>query len=267
MTNRFAKFSPAFFAKNKKQKLVLVAVIFVVAAGAIAFVVPRFMNGPGMDFVIENASKSHDKAVKFDKIANFREVILPGKIRAGVLMRSTRLSAATPNDVAKLANIMNGGLIIDLRSKWEVNHATDKAIPNVRVENFPIHGVGDAAGYVSAFVNDSHDRQNFANALVAISKTDKNAPILIHCTFGKDRTGWLVSLLMYLAGASDTDVMTEYLKSNYQMIGVRVDSSWLEAAVGAARAKYGSMEKYVSDGLKVSPATIASLRGKLSSAR
>ena len=247
--------------KKLSRKTAVAIVLGVILFFVLAFFAKDFIADAGLDIAIEHAAKSYDEATRFDGVANFREVILPGKIRENMIFRSSRLSAATPSDVKKLAKLLPDGTVIDLRSSWEVAHAPDAKIPGVRDENFPIRGVGDAAGYVDAFVNDARDRQEFAKALAAIA--DAKGPVLIHCTFGKDRTGWLVATLMYLAGANDSQVMTEYLRSNHQIPGAHVDAAWLEAAVNAAREKYGSMENYVLNGLKVSPGNVAKIREKL----
>ena len=44
-----------------------------------------------------------------------------------------------------------------------------------------------------AFVTDSAQRKRIAQVLRAISKAD--GPVLIHCTAGKDRTGWVSAML------------------------------------------------------------------------
>lgn len=207
--------------------------------------------------------KSFDKVREFDGVQNFREVILPGKIRSGILFRSSALSMASDDDADKLSGILAGGLILDFRTKWEVNHAPDREIDGVKDRNFPVRGVGDAAGYVDAFVMDPHDRKSFYFALEHIARTDRDAPILIHCTFGKDRTGWMVAILMYMAGASDSQVMTEYLRSNHQILGARVDAEWLSTGILSARTRYGSIENYVSEGLRLPESDMKKIREKL----
>ena len=45
-------------------------------------------------------------------------------------------------------------------------------------------------------------------------------PALIHCTAGKDRTGWAVAALLLLLGVADEDVMTEYMITNELLLPV-----------------------------------------------
>ncbi len=108
-------------------------------------------------------------------------------------------------------------------------------------------------------------------------------PALVHCTTGKDRTGWAVATLLLFLGVPDEVVMDEYLRSNSEMeatittsleafralggdpelirplVSVRV--SYLEAALAAMRDQYGSVEGYVADGLGVDVATRRAIRG------
>jgi len=193
-------------------------------------------------------------------VYNFRTVGVEDKMQPGILWRSTRLSGATPSDVAYLAKLLNGGLVVDLRTTIERKLSPDKSIPNVANENFPIRGAASADGYVSDFVDNATDRAQFGRAMTAIANAKGN--VLIHCNYGKDRTGWLVAMVMYALGANDGQVMTEYLRSNNQVQGASVSADWLNAALTAARAKYGSIDNYIREGLGVSDETIAKLKVK-----
>ena len=42
---------------------------------------------------------------------------------------------------------------------------------------------------------------------------DTTGGVLIHCTAGKDRAGWITAALLR-AGVSDADVLADYLRSN-----------------------------------------------------
>jgi protein-tyrosine phosphatase len=45
-------------------------------------------------------------------------------------------------------------------------------------------------------------------------------PVLVHCTNGKDRTGWAVALVLLAVGVDVDDVMTDYLTTNEQLLPV-----------------------------------------------
>ena len=42
----------------------------------------------------------------------------------------------------------------------------------------------------------------------------------VHCTNGKDRTGWAVALVLLAVGVDVDDVMTDYLTTNEQLLPV-----------------------------------------------
>jgi protein-tyrosine phosphatase len=39
------------------------------------------------------------------------------------------------------------------------------------------------------------------------------APVLVHCTVGKDRTGFVMAVLLHALGATQDDIVTEYLRT------------------------------------------------------
>ena len=200
-------------------------------------------------------------------VDNFRDLaeLNSNLIKPGVIYRSAKLASATSADKTKLATGLKNGVIIDLRTSSVRSNSPDPAISGVSNLNFPVTGVASASGYVSAFVNDSAGRKQFGQALTRIANT--SGPVLIHCTAGKDRTGWLSSMLLYIAGANDQQVMNEYLKSNESGADFKVDKSWLNAALSAARKNNdGSIMNYItssSKGLGVSQDTITKLRAKI----
>ncbi|MFD4247133.1 tyrosine-protein phosphatase [Streptomyces sp. NPDC058525] len=110
-------------------------------------------------------------------------------------------------------------------------------------------------------------------------------PLLFHCTAGKDRTGWGATVILSLLGADDETLMAEYLSVNpavkqafapmiegFTAAGgdpdialalIGVFPSYLESALTEVETRYGSMEKYVREGLGVSDETVEALRTRL----
>lgn len=110
-------------------------------------------------------------------------------------------------------------------------------------------------------------------------------PLLFHCTAGKDRTGWGATVVLSLLGADDDTLMAEYLSVNpavkqafarliegFTMAGgdpdialalIGVFPSYLEAALDEVALRFGSMEKYVREGLGVSDHMVESMRARL----
>src|ERR1700688_4674857 len=111
----------------------------------------------------------------------------------------------------------------------------------------------------------SYVRQNTPSyrALFAHLLEDR-APLVIHCTAGKDRTGFACALILHALGVSEDVIAEDYLLTNRfyrrpttssdlpddvrQVLG-SVESSFLAAAFDAISADYGNLESYFSDGL------------------
>ncbi len=199
-----------------------------------------------------------------DKIFNFRDAAASGVLKPGILFRSARLTDATTGnksstDASMLSVLLKDGIIIDLREKKEVSKAPDAKIPGVSTKNIPATGTGD----YTIFVNDASDRKAFGSAITAIANT--KGSVLVHCTYGKDRTGWTIAMVMYALGATDKQVMDQYKLSNANLPpgGNKVTEKMLNAGLDKARAKYGSIDKYLKDGLGLTTATLDALKKKL----
>jgi len=88
---------------------------------------------------------------------------------------------------------------------------------------------------------------------------------VIHCTAGKDRTGFACALVLHALGVPDDAIAEDYLLTNRfyrrdtsastdlpddvrQAIG-SVDASFLAAGFEAISADYGDLESYFRNGL------------------
>lgn len=109
-------------------------------------------------------------------------------------------------------------------------------------------------------------------------------PALVHCKNGKDRTGVLSAVLLRVAGASDELVMHDYLLTNevnaarnaceLEEMGAGMTAAelailqsffdarpqYLQAFFDEVDLRYGSFERYVEHGLRLSPAECDLLR-------
>jgi protein-tyrosine phosphatase len=118
-----------------------------------------------------------------------------------------------------------------------------------------------------------HDTPRFG-ALFAHLLEDR-APLVIHCTAGKDRTGFACALILHALGVPDDLIAEDYLLTNRfyrrdpsaspdlpddvkQAIAL-VEASFLAAAFEVIRADYGDLEGYFRDGLKLGPRERAAL--------
>lgn len=96
---------------------------------------------------------------------------------------------------------------------------------------------------------------------------EDRAPLVIHCTAGKDRTGFACALILHALGVADEVIAEDYLLTNRfyrrdpgassdlpddvkQVLG-SVEGSFLAAAFEAISADYGDLEGYFGDGLRL----------------
>jgi protein-tyrosine phosphatase len=156
-----------------------------------------------------------------------------------------------PTVVAALRAIVAGGTPL----------STDHAIEVMR-ESY--------SGYVQK--NTGRYRTLFAHLL------EDSAPLVIHCTAGKDRTGFACALILHTLGVSQHTISEDYLLTNQyyrrdpnhssdlpddikQVLG-SVREAFLAAAFEAIDADYGDLETYLRDGLGLGKAERAHLEAR-----
>lgn len=253
-----------------------------------------------------NPSGSGLTSVTLTSVLNFRDVAGAGlklsdgeKMARGVVYRSGKLASlsSTESDVLTGLGLTD---IFDLRSPSVVERT-----PDAEVEGATNHLVNLFAGDSASGGNKNsvagaqeHMRAIYRQFVASEAQRDRLAvllqdiavaegPVLVHCTAGKDRTGWVAAMLQYIAGASDEDVMAEYLASNdyradlvakryaktqaekgtvqadIERVGDEVDATYLQAGLDEVAKRYGDLEGYLQDGLGLTDATVAQLRTKL----
>ena len=127
----------------------------------------------------------------------------------------------------------------------------------------PTHTVELMQHTYRAFVHDNAARFGtlFAHLL------DSDAPLVFHCTAGKDRTGFAAALILLALGVPRELVMQDYLLTNdyYRMpvfeqarvppevlnVLWRVQAEFLDAALHAVEQDYGGVDSYLSRELGV----------------
>ncbi|MDQ0842321.1 MULTISPECIES: tyrosine-protein phosphatase [unclassified Streptomyces] len=134
------------------------------------------------------------------------------------------------------------------------------------------------------FVTTDSARSSYRAFLNEVADLDAG-PLLFHCTAGKDRTGWAATIVLTLLGATQETVEAEYMSVNmavreafaplvegYTLQGgqpetalsiIGVVPDYLAAALDEVDARYGSMEKYVREGLGVTQAALERIHGRL----
>ena len=116
----------------------------------------------------------------------------------------------------------------------------------------------------------------------------KSLPALIHCTFGKDRTGVAVAVVLSSMGVPREKVMEDFLLSNkfwegptdtYSCLAncasgfrtprnevralMEVRPEYLDASFSAIDEHYGSFDNYLDQGLDIDEQTLERLRAGL----
>ena len=136
------------------------------------------------------------------------------------------------------------------------------------------HAVEVMRGSYRSYVqkNTQHFRSLFAHLL------EDRAPLVIHCTAGKDRTGFACALILHTLGVPQGVISEDYLLTNRfyrrdpnhstdlpdeirQVLG-SVQVSFLAAAFEAIDADYGDLESYLRDGLGLGKAERAHLEAR-----
>jgi protein-tyrosine phosphatase len=242
-------------------------------------------------------SQSSSRHLNLQGASNFRDLggyrTVDGRsVRWRQLFRSNHLGHLTETDVA----IVRG---LKLRSAFDFRGIEERkaaicALEDVAVHSLPIEPTVVAAlrarlaaGSLSPAValeimresyrdyvrNNTHRfRALFAHLL------DDRAPLVIHCTAGKDRTGFACALMLHTLGVPDDVIAEDYLLTNRfyrrdpasasdlpddvrQAIGC-VEASFLAAAHDAIRADYGDLENYLTQGLALGKSERAALQAR-----
>jgi protein-tyrosine phosphatase len=174
--------------------------------------------------------------------------------------------AATPYE---LAGVVQHSLAIEptvVQLMQDVQAAGRRLTPQVVVELMQ--------DLYRSLVNDQAGR--YAELFDHLLEAD--APVLFHCTAGKDRTGVAAALILLALGVSRDHVMQDYLLTNElykrtaqphsetpaEALAVlwQVQEGFLDAALQAVECDHGSVERYLSKRLGLSPASLRALEGR-----
>ena len=206
------------------------------------------------------------------------------------IFRSNHLGHLTPADI----DVVRG---LGVRSAFDFRGRDERAaavcgVADITVHSLPIEPTVVAAlrarlaaGSLSADDALEIMRESYRNyvrlnthsfrALFA-HLLDDHAPLVIHCTAGKDRTGFACALVLHALGVPEEFIAEDYLLTNRfyrrdpsastdlpddvrQAIG-SVEASFLTAGFDAIRTDYGDLESYLRDGLALGVGERTSLR-------
>lgn len=220
------------------------------------------------------------------------------KVKTGVLYRSDQLgnvSEAAAQQV--LVNDLHITHTFDLRGTDEAE-ASMYDFPGITRHAAPIHCANVIKALRENFATASHAQvqswlrecneyfvQDCGEVTGGIIKEiiklqlqpGKNAA-LFHCSAGKDRTGFIVYLILSLLQVEEDVIMRDYLLSNTLFLAFEpqyrtersaasacftVDESYLGTAIKLIKKDYGSVEKYAKEKMNLSKEDIEQLREML----
>ncbi|MER7990447.1 tyrosine-protein phosphatase [Streptomyces noursei] len=148
-------------------------------------------------------------------------------------------------------------------------------------------GDGKAADRMSRTYREIITTRTEDHSRVLHALAEDSVPALMHCAAGKDRAGLSIAVTLLAVGVERDAIEADYLKSNDPSRRYKVrrsdhsaagmspevmellsplfgaDIDYLTAAFDAITETWGSTETYLSDGLKLSPATRERLRDRL----
>ncbi|MET7711749.1 tyrosine-protein phosphatase [Streptomyces sp. NPDC005407] len=187
------------------------------------------------------------------------DVELPG-------VRNVNLPLTDPADGAEFWKMVRDGDLDQLRS---------------------ILADGKAAGRMSASYRTIIKQRTAEHSRVLHALAEDSVPALMHCAAGKDRAGLSVAVSLLAVGVERGAIEADYLKSNdphRRYLVRRSDNSpaamspevmellsplfdaraeYLSAAFETIEQTWGTTERYLTEGLKVSPQTRERLRDRL----
>ncbi|WP_405386848.1 tyrosine-protein phosphatase [Streptomyces sp. NBC_01102] len=211
-----------------------------------------FLTGLGLHTVFDFRNAADHKLDGHD-------VELPG-------VRNVSIPLSDPADGAEFWRLVRDGNIQQLRSILADGRGTDRMI----------------ASYRSIIRDRTAEHSRVLHALA-----EDSVPALMHCAAGKDRAGLSIAISLLAVGVEKEAIEADYLKSNdaHRRYKVRrsdtssagmsdevmellnplfgAHSDYLDAAFTAIEETWGNTDRYLTEGLKLTPATREKLRERL----
>jgi protein-tyrosine phosphatase len=228
-----------------------------------------------------------NRGIAFEGTRNFRDLggiaTASGITRFGIVYRSERLSNLTTADGAAF-RALGIATIIDMRSNDERERAPNRLPRDLPARQIAraflpqhTHGMIDAINSGRCDAAQAHAmmlRQYEALALdhtadyrqiLADLLIPDGVPVVFHCTSGKDRTGMVAAIILLALGAPVEAVIEDYILTHDRIekvdffndaadpgaveIVMAAKPEYLEAALAAMRDRYGSTQRYLSEGI------------------
>lgn len=181
------------------------------------------------------------RVIELTSIDNVRDyggiTLLDGRtIPHGLLYRGSALHSLAPEDACTLFDDLGITCVIDLRCGWECEAKPNTRYPGIEYLHIPFYDkekVGidyteNANGteivgrdiacepdhFYRSLSNPLTVRQMRACVHEILDRISQGDPVYCHCSGGKDRTGIISILILTILGASEDDIMTDYLFTN-----------------------------------------------------
>ena len=156
------------------------------------------------------------------------------KVREGLLLRSARLTNATPKDIKDLKEQLHLSEILDLRNTFEKEEHPDVVFPGVPHIDLPIIDFNEAgitheeladlpnyerwpgmAELYVRFITEEPLNYNLAKAVRRVLTHDYDrGAVLWHCYGGKDRCGMVAALTLSVLGVPYKTIKEDYMMTN-----------------------------------------------------
>ncbi len=269
----------------------------------------RLPAGSGQPFfrLVSNSGESLTVSIRrlpLEGAPNFRDLggyrTADGRrLRWGTIYRSGQLSDLTEADyeyLSKLGIRLVCDFRVDRERKRSPTNWRGAQPPEIVESSIDTVSYAGQAKDIQEHMRNVYKRMPFDGreqyAALFRRMIDGDLPLLMHCTSGKDRTGFFSALLLTILGVPHETVVEDFLLTNQYLVPderipemakqmqerrrleVLPDAATVRAATGVLesnleigfaviREKYGTIQDYARDALKLSADDVESLRGRL----
>lgn len=205
------------------------------------------------------------------------------RIKWDKIYRGEELVHLSDEDQKKFDNI-GINYVFDFREPHNVERKPDHLAENINYVHLPVLNNLDNR-YIdfsketvtidlvnefmqSLYLSLAQKRAHMFADVLKVLRDDKDAKIYIHCTNGKDRTGFMIALIMLLAGIDEEKIISEYSLTNlkfdkaFQTLAqdmatsvqypkedlkpfFGVDPEWLKVQLDYIKDNYDSVDDYL----------------------
>lgn len=223
------------------------------------------------------------------------------KIKKGRLLRTGKMSHLSAHDRQFLENY-GVSKVIDLRSPLEIKKSPDDHLAGVQHYNISLSDVDNTQGgqrdlkkAFAVYRQDQyagfrmmcrryHDHvakkhaQYALHQILELLAATKEGAVIYHCSEGKDRTGIVTMVILYLLGVDLETIRQDYLYSNYLLNSYRavrdrwfketgenlkfranmrilgsVEDAFLDTALITVEEDFGGLDNYLQNQVGVTP--------------